>query len=91
MPFPFLYREAQINFKAILMKWLMEAEKYRQHKIMNSLKSLSFLPSCVSYTCACDFKKVKTNIFITPYGLIILPVNSTIYDPTHGVSVLLIM
>jgi hypothetical protein len=43
MPFSFLYREAQINFKAILMKWHMEAEKYRHHKIMNSLKSLTFL------------------------------------------------
>jgi len=37
VPFSFSYREAQINFKAILMKWLMEAEKFRQHKIMNSL------------------------------------------------------
>jgi hypothetical protein len=62
MPFSFLHREAQFNFKAILMKWLIEAEKYRQHKIMISLKSLTFLLSCVSYTCASDFKIVKKNI-----------------------------
>jgi hypothetical protein len=85
MPISFLYREAQINFKAIWMKWLVETEKYRQHKIMNSLKSLTFLLSCVSHTCASD------EYFITPYGLIILPVNSIIYDSTHSVSVLLIM
>ena len=59
MPFSFLYHEAQINLKVILIKWLMEAEKYRQHKIMNPLKSLTFL---LSYTCASYFKKVKTNI-----------------------------
>lgn len=63
MPFSFPNREAQPNLKTILMKWLMEAEKYRQHKIMILWKSLIFfLLSCVSYTCANDFKKVKKNI-----------------------------
>jgi len=62
MPFSFSYREAQINFQAILMKWLTATEKFRQHKIMNSLKSLTFLLSCVSYTCTSDLKKVKTSI-----------------------------
>jgi hypothetical protein len=57
-----LHREAQFNFKAILMKWLMEAKKYRQHKIMVSLESLTFLLSGVSYTFARDFKELEKRV-----------------------------